>query len=96
VSSKDDIIKIRVTNEFKEQLKSLAEQEGLNMSQFVLKYLQPVVATKVNNKMNHEKIESRAVATDDKMEKVKANLELRNIKYKESISYKIKNIFTKG
>jgi len=66
------------------------------MSQFVLKYLEPVVATKINNKVKESEIESRAVATDAKIEQIKAKLELRKIKYKESISYKIKNIFTKG
>ncbi|MGU9204056.1 hypothetical protein ACV3YL_13100 [Clostridium perfringens] len=95
MSSKDDTIKIRVTSEFKEQLKDLAEQEGLNMSQFILKYLEPVVATKVNNRINQGGIECRAVATDIKIEQIKAKLELRKIKTKEPIIYKIKNIFNK-
>ncbi|XZL20579.1 hypothetical protein ACSW9U_16520 (plasmid) [Clostridium perfringens] len=96
MSIKDDTIKIRVSNEFKEQLKNLAEQEGLNMSQFVLKYLEPVVSTKINDKVKESEMESRAVATDAKIEQIKAKLELRKIKHKEPILYKIKNIFTKS
>lgn len=95
MSNKDDTIKIRVSNNFKEQLKNLAEQEGINMSQFVLKYLEPVVATKINNKIKESEMESRAVATDAKIEQIKAKLELRKIKYKEPILYKIKNVFNK-
>ncbi|WP_415332341.1 hypothetical protein [Clostridium perfringens] len=95
MSNKDDTIKIRVSNNFKEQLKNLAEQEGINMSQFVLKYLEPVVATKINNKVKESEMESRAVATDVKIEQIKAKLELRKIKYKEPILYKIKNVFNK-
>ncbi|EOU1571772.1 hypothetical protein ACV3Z6_15200 [Clostridium perfringens] len=95
MSNKDDTIKIRVSNNFKEQLKNLAEQEGINMSQFVLKYLEPVVATKINNKVKESEMESRAVATDAKIEQIKAKLELRKIKYKEPILYKIKNVFNK-
>lgn len=95
MSNKDDTIKIRVSNDFKEQLKNLAEQEGINMSQFVLKYLEPVVATKINNKVKESEIESRAVATDAKIEQIKAKLELRKIKHKEPILYKIKNVFNK-
>lgn len=95
MSNKDDTIKIRVSNNFKEQLKNLAEQEGINMSQFVLKYLEPVVATKINNKVKESEMESRAVATDAKIEQIKAKLELRKIKHKEPILYKIKNVFNK-
>ena len=80
---KDEIIRVRVTSDQKEKLKKIAKEKGKSMSEILS------VATE-NEIKSYEKICERVVATEEKIQEIKLNLEERKLKNKKSFEKKLK------
>ena len=70
-------IKIRLTKEQKDLIKRVAKQQGLTMSAFVLKYMEPIAMSKELDIEHKAIIESRIEATEGKIFRLKENLETK-------------------
>ena len=70
-------IKIRLTKEQKDLIKRVAKQQGLTMSSFVLKYMEPIAMAKELDVASKEIIEGRINETEGKIFRLKENLETR-------------------
>ena len=89
---KDDIIRVRVTKKNKQKLKEIAQEKNTTISEIINVATEKEIKIYDENQKNYEKISERAVATEEKIQKIKVELEKRKIKNKKSF---FKNIFKK-
>lgn len=86
--TKTEEIKIRLTKEQKELIKRVAKQQNMTMSDFILRYIEPIALSKELDIKNKDIIEGRIETTEGKIQDLKRNLENRK-------GNKSKNIFLK-
>ena len=87
---KDDIIRVRVTKEHKEKLKKVAKEKNTTISEILNVATKNLIKNYEEQEKNYKKMCERSVATEEKIQEIKLNLEKRKIKNKKSI---FKNIF---
>lgn len=86
--TKTEEIKIRLTKEQKELIKRVAKQQNMTMSDFILRYIEPIALSKELDIKNKDIIEGRIETTEGKIQDLKRNLANRK-------GNKSKNIFLK-
>lgn len=79
---KDEVIRVRVTLEQKEKLKKIAKEKGKSMSEILSVATESEIRMYEEKKKNHKKICERVVATEEKIQHIKINLEQRKTKNK--------------
>lgn len=89
---KDDIIRVRITKENKKKLKKIAQEKNTTISEIISVATEKEIKIYDENQKNYEKISERAVATEEKIQKIKVELEKRKLKNKKSF---FKNILKK-
>ncbi|EOU1504474.1 DUF1778 domain-containing protein [Clostridium perfringens] len=82
---KGEEIKIRVTLEQKELIKRVAKEQGLTMSAFVLKYIEPIALGKELDLKHKEIISNRIEDTEGKIQILKGKMETKKGNTKKSI-----------
>lgn len=82
---KGEEIKIRVTLEQKELIKRVAKEQGLTMSAFVLKYIEPIALGKELDLKHKEIISNRIEDTEGKIQILKGKMETKKGNIKKSI-----------
>lgn len=87
---KDDIIRVRVTKEHKEKLKEIAKDKNVTISEIISVATENEIKKYEEKEKNYKKICERSVATEEKIQEIKLNLEKRKSKNKKNI---FKNIF---
>ena len=87
--NKTEEIKIRLTKEQKELIKRVAKQQGTTMSDFILKYIEPIALGKELDIKNKDIIEERVESTEGKIQELKRNLENRKGNKSKSFFLKI-------
>ena len=87
---KDDIIRVRVTKEHKEKLKEIAKDKNVTISEIISVATENEIKKYEEKEKNYKKICERSVATEEKIQEIKFNLEKRKLKNKKNI---FKNIF---
>ena len=70
-------IKIRLTKEQKDLIKRVAKQQGITMSAFILKYMEPIAMSKELDIKHKEVIEARIEETEGNLQWIKDNMEIR-------------------
>ncbi|MGU8283298.1 CopG family transcriptional regulator [Clostridium perfringens] len=90
---KDEIIRVRVTSDQKEKLKKIAKEKGKSMSEVLSVATENEIKNYEEREKNYKKICDRAVATEEKIQKIKLNLEERKLKNKKSFEKKLKFFF---
>lgn len=75
--NKQEEIKIRLTKEQKDLIKRVAKQEGTTMSEFILRYMEPIALSKEFDFTHKEIIENRVEITEGKIQDLKRNMEQR-------------------
>ena len=81
---KDEIIRVRVTSDQKEKLKKIAKEKGKSMSEILSVATENEIKKFEEREKNYNKICDRAVATEEKIQSLKKNLEERKLKSKKS------------
>lgn len=81
---KDDIIRVRVTKNQKEKLKRIAKLKNKTMSEILSVATENEIKKFEEREKNYNKICDRAVATEEKIQSLKNNLEERKLKSKKS------------
>lgn len=74
---KGEEIKIRVTLEQKQLIKRVAKEQGLTMSSFILKYIEPIAISKELDFRYKEIVENRIEDTEGKIQNLKGKMESR-------------------
>ena len=87
---KDDVIRVRVTKEHKEKLKEIAKDKNVTKSEIISVTTENEIKKYEEKEKNYKKICERSVATEEKIQEIKFNLEKRKLKNKKNI---FKNIF---
>lgn len=87
---KDDVIRVRVTKEHKEKLKEIAKDKNVTISGIISVATENEIKKYEEKEKNYKKICERSVATEEKIQEIKLNLEKRKSKNKKNI---FKNIF---
>lgn len=82
---KGEEIKIRVSLEQKELIKRVAKQQGLTMSAFVLKYIEPIALAKELDLKCKGIIEARIEDTEGELQNLKGKMNDRKGNTKKSI-----------
>lgn len=90
---KDEIIRVRVTSKQKEKLKKIAKEKGKSMSEILSVATENEIKNYEEREKNYKKICERVVATEEKIQKIKINLEERKFKNKKSFEKKLKLFF---
>lgn len=90
---KDEIIRVRVTKEQKAKLKRIAKEKGKSMSEILSVATENEIKNYEEREKNYKKICDRAVATEEKIQKIKLNLEERKFKNKKRFEDKLKLFF---
>lgn len=90
--NKQEEIKIRLTKEQKDLIKRVAKQQGTTMSDFVLRYIEPIALSKEFDFMHKEIVETRIASTECKIQNLKGNMENRKRNKHKSL---LKKIFLK-
>lgn len=75
--TKQEEIKIRLTKEQKELIKSVAKMENTTMSEFILRYMEPIALSKKFDIEHKEIIEERIQTTDTKLQELRVTMEQR-------------------
>ena len=81
---KDEIIRVRVTSDQKEKLKKIAKEKGKSMSEILSVATENEIKNYEEKQKSYEKICERVVATEEKIQSLKKNLEERKLKSKKS------------
>ena len=81
---KDEIIRVRVTSDQKEKLKKIAKEKGKSMSEILSVATENEIKNYEEKQKIYEKICERVVATEEKIQSLKKNLEERKLKSKKS------------
>ncbi|MBP1890902.1 putative DNA-binding protein [Clostridium moniliforme] len=81
---KDEIIRVRVTSDQKEKLKKIAKEKGKSMSEILSVATENEIKNYEEKQKIYEKICERVVATEEKIQSLKNNLEERKLKSKKS------------
>ncbi|MDO5040360.1 CopG family transcriptional regulator, partial [Clostridium sp.] len=81
---KNDIIRVRVTLEQKDKLKRIAKLKNKTMSEILSVATENEIKKFEEREKNYNKICDRAVATEEKIQSLKKNLEERKLKSKKS------------
>ena len=87
---KDEIIRVRVTSDQKEKLKKIAKEKGKSMSEILSVATENEIKNYEEKQKSYEKIYERVVATEEKIQEIKLNLEERKLKNKKSFEKKLK------
>ena len=87
---KDEIIRVRVTSDQKEKLKKIAKEKGKSMSEILSVATENEIKNYEEKQKSYEKICERVVATEEKIQEIKLNLEERKLKNKKSFEKKLK------
>ncbi|EJT5915578.1 CopG family transcriptional regulator [Clostridium perfringens] len=87
---KDDVIRVRVTKKHKEKLKEIAKEKNVTISEIISVATENEIKKYEEKEKNYKKICERFVATEEKIQEIKFNLEKRKLKNKKNI---FKNIF---
>lgn len=90
---KDEVIRVRVTSEQKEKLKKIAKEKGKSMSEILSVATENEIKNYEEKQKSSEKICERVVATEEKIQEIKLNLEQRKLKNKKSSEKKLKFFF---
>ncbi|MDJ8927817.1 CopG family transcriptional regulator [Clostridium perfringens] len=90
---KGEVIRVRVTLEQKEKLKEIAKEKNKTMSEILSVATENEIKSYEEKEKNYKKICYRAVATEEKIQKIKLNLEERKLKNKKSFEKKLKFFF---
>lgn len=90
---KDEIIRVRVTSDQKEKLKKIAKEKGKSMSEILSVATENEIKNYEEKQKSYEKIYERVVATEEKIQEIKLNLEERKLKNKKSFEKKVKLFF---
>ena len=90
---KGEVIRVRVTLEQKEILKEIAKEKNKTMSEILSVATENEIKSYEEKEKNYKKICDRAVATEEKIQKIKLNLEERKLKNKKSFEKKLKFFF---
>ncbi|MGU8587438.1 type II toxin -antitoxin system TacA 1-like antitoxin [Clostridium perfringens] len=77
-------IKIRVTKEEKELIKTAAASRGITMTKFILDKIVPTAKRDIEVLEHEDIIGNRIVAMDNKIEILKGNMEHRRVPKKEN------------
>lgn len=80
---KDEVIRVRVTLEQKEKLKKIAKEKNKTMSEILSVATENEIKRFEEREKNYKKICDRAVATEEKIQCLKKNLEERKLKNKK-------------
>ena len=80
---KDDIIRVRVTKEHKEKLKEIAKKKNITISEIISVATENEIKKYEEKEKNYKKICERSVATEEKIQEIKFNLEKRKLKNKK-------------
>ena len=83
MASKEEL-KIRLTKEQKELIKLVSKQEGLTMSDFILKYIEPISRSKEQEYNAHQMVLERIEVTEGNIIKLRGTLESRRTYHKTS------------
>lgn len=75
--NKQEEIKIRLTKEQKDLIKRVAKQQGTTMSDFILRYMEPIALSKEFDFKNKDIIEERVENTESKIQDLKRSMENR-------------------
>ncbi|HBI7086610.1 TPA: CopG family transcriptional regulator [Clostridium perfringens] len=89
---KDDIIRVRVTKEHKEKLKEIAKKKNITISEIISVATENEIKKYEEKEKNYKKICERSVATEEKIQEIKLNLEKRKSKNKKNIFKNILNL----
>lgn len=81
---KDEVIRVRVTLEQKEKLKKIAKEKNKTMSEILSVATENEIKRFEEREKNYKKICDRAVATEEKIQSLKKNLEERKLKNRKS------------
>ena len=90
---KDEIIMVRVTSDQKEKLKKIAKEKGKSMSEILSVATENEIKKFEECEKSYKKICERFVATEEKIQEIKLNLEERKLKNKKSFEKKLKLFF---
>ncbi|ELC8423397.1 CopG family transcriptional regulator (plasmid) [Clostridium perfringens] len=90
---KDEIIRVRVTSDQKEKLKKIAKEKGKSMSEILSVATENEIKNYEEKQKSYEKICERVVATEERIQEIKLNLEKRKLKNKKSFEKKLKLFF---
>lgn len=82
---KDDVIRVRVTREHKEKLKEIAKRKNVTISEIISVATENEIKKYEEKEKNYKKICERSVATEEKLQEIKLNLEKRKLKSKKNI-----------
>ena len=89
---KDDVIRVRVTKEHKEKLKEIAKDKNVTISEIISVATEHEIKKYEEKEKNYKKICERSVATEEKIQEIKLNLEKRKSKNKKNIFKNILNL----
>ena len=87
--NKQEEIKIRLTKEQKDLIKRVAKQEGTTMSEFILRYMEPIALAKEFDFQHKDIIETRIENTEFKIQNLKRNMENRKVNKNKNLFQKI-------
>ena len=90
---KSEIIRVRVTSDKKEKLKKIAKEKGKSMSEILSVATENEIKKYEEKQKSYEKICEKVVATEEKIQNLKKNLEERKLKNKKSFEKTLKIFF---
>ncbi|EHA1007038.1 CopG family transcriptional regulator (plasmid) [Clostridium perfringens] len=90
---KDDVIRVRVTKEQKEKLKKIAKEKNTTISEILNVATKNVIKNYEEQERNYKKMCERSVATEEKIQEIKLNLEKRKLKNEKNFANKLKLFF---
>ncbi|EOU1715574.1 CopG family transcriptional regulator [Clostridium perfringens] len=91
---KDDVIRVRVTKEQKEKLKKIAKEKNTTISEILNVATKNVIKNYEEQEKNYKKMCERSVATEEKIQEIKLNLEKRKLKNEKKFANKLKLFFS--
>lgn len=81
---KDDVIRVRVTKEQKNKLKKIAKEKNKTISEILNVATENEIKKFEEREKNYKKNYDRAVATEEKIQTLKKNLEERKLKNRKN------------
>lgn len=88
-AEKVEELKIRLSTEDKDYIKAIAKANGVTMSKFVLDSIVPKAKTQIELIEHKENIDKRIVATEEKIQNLKAKMQSKKGIKNKSIFEKI-------